>query len=117
MKRFISACQMFWIVLTKPELFQVHLMKTVQTLFEFLEETAKADKPMTADLEMNCVANITIDGDLEFEKKKVLVLWCGVADCPTPIHRIREMRLEIDELKKKLNSGQGVHGSVATEAK
>lgn len=102
MRRLKDAILMFWITLTKRHLFNVGLMKTVEGMFKFLEETAKNQKPMSCELQMDNIAHILWhEGE---ERETVLYVWCGVNEINNPIKRLRELAAENERLKSLLNS-------------
>jgi hypothetical protein len=96
MKRIKYAFTMFWLAFTKPALLQHDMFPLLESLFKFLAETAKQERPMTADFGFQPIAKINWDGE------KLLTLWCGYAEKDNPLTRLQELAKENAELRRKL---------------
>ena len=108
-RRLKYAFQMFWMALTKREIFQADLMRLVESMFDFLKETSDNNRPMTADWELRLIGRVKLNNDekalvKELNGKKMLHLWCGVPGTESPIIRIRQLLEENEKLRSLLNS-------------
>jgi len=101
------ASQIFWIALTRRELFQPGLLKLTGTLLDFLKTTSENNHPMSSALRMELVGKINLNKE-ESEivngmvNNDMLYLWCGVPGKESPYNRIRELVEENEKLKEQL---------------
>jgi len=111
-RRFIYAFGWFFAALTKPQVFNIHYFKLVESMMKFLEETAKNQSPMSSELRITKLAKILYDD----ENKPFLHLWCGVNEIENPIARLRQLAEENEKLKEMLNNDKKVQVSDTTKA-
>lgn len=96
MKRVKFAFRWFWAAMTKPQLFQMDIIRLNESMMKFLEETAKNERPMSCELKIMPIAKI------DFAGAHLLTLWCGYAEKDNPIVRLRELADENAQLRSKL---------------
>lgn len=91
MKRLINAIQAAWLFYKNPQFFQQNLFKLLEGQFNFLNDTAKENRPMVTN-----IAHVYWENK-ENKEVKLLSLWCGIGDS-SPIERCRELASENTKL-------------------
>lgn len=103
MKRLFYALRWFWAAFRKPKVFQFMYFKLIESMMQFLADTAKQQSPMRAELRMTKLAEILYEGDKD---RPFLHLWCGVNEINNPITRLAQLVEENKKLRHLISDAQ-----------
>lgn len=95
MRRLNLAFKMFWLGLTKPELFSN--LEMIVALYDNIFKVAKLNTPL-----MSRVGVVVNDVEKESSSIPLVSIWACPSISGDPTVRIQELNKEIDELKKQL---------------
>jgi hypothetical protein len=93
MKKILNAFTWAWAVYKRPETFQPYMLKLLDGIRKYIEDTQKLNHPTMTQIAI-------IHGN---ENTPILSFWCGIGYDSTPLKRIEELVEENRRLKLEIN--------------